>query len=57
MTIECKGEERKGMSSSSFKMSNLIYQILDKYSKLSGTIEKPLFSDRQTVKEILEVRK
>ena len=49
ITIECKGEQRIGMSSSS------IFKILGRYGKLTGTIEKPLFSDRQTVKEILEV--
>ena len=30
-----------------------LYQLMDKYGKLKGTIDKPFFSDRQFAMEIL----
>lgn len=30
-----------------------IYELLDKYSKLRGKVEKPLFSDRMFAKDLL----
>ncbi len=35
-------------------IENKIYKILNKYGKLRGTPNKPLFSDRLCVEEILK---
>jgi hypothetical protein len=32
-----------------------IYVLMAKYGKLVGTIDNPLFSDRQFVKELMEL--
>ena len=40
-----------------YVVNQSIYKLMDKYGKLRGTIEKPLFSDRQFVIELEELAK